>query len=55
VRTEEPIAGRSKFTGGLCAADERGIELEQDGQRLRIGYGATRRSNLVLEPAGGAG
>ena len=53
VRTFEPIAGRRSFTGELSAADEREIELELEGESYRIPYGAIRRSNLVLEHAGG--
>jgi ribosome maturation factor RimP len=53
VRTVEPISGRRSFTGELSAADERAIELELEGESYRIPYGAIRRSNLVLEHAGG--
>jgi ribosome maturation factor RimP len=53
VRTVEPMAGRRRFTGELRGADETEIELEQDGERVRIAYDAIRSSNLTLEPAGG--
>ena len=54
VRTEEPIDGRRRFDGPLVAADDAGVEVEQDGARVRIPYAAVRRSHVVYEPAGGA-
>jgi ribosome maturation factor RimP len=53
VRTAAPIEGRRRFDGGLQAADDEGIELEQDGSPVRIRYADIRRSHVVYEPAGG--
>jgi ribosome maturation factor RimP len=53
VRTEAPIGGRRRFDGGLRAADDDGIELDQDGRTVRISYAEIRRSHVVYEPAGG--
>jgi ribosome maturation factor RimP len=53
VRTDAPIEGRRRFDGGLRAADDEGIEIEQDGRPVRIGYAEIRRSHVVHDPAGG--
>jgi ribosome maturation factor RimP len=53
VRTVEPIDGRRHFTALLVAADDAGIDLEQDQQRVRIDYAAIRRGRLVFESWGG--
>jgi ribosome maturation factor RimP len=53
VRTDTPIDGRRRFDGGLEAADDDGIEIVQDGHRVRIRYAEIRRSHVVYEPAGG--
>jgi ribosome maturation factor RimP len=53
VRTEEPVDGRRRFEGPLRAADDAGIEIEQDGRAVRIGYSSITRGNLVYEPGGG--
>ncbi len=53
VRTSEPLNGRRSFSGGLLSADEDGIELDQDGTRVRIAYQAIRRSHLAEERGGG--
>jgi ribosome maturation factor RimP len=53
VRTVTPIDGRRHFTALLRAADDEGIDLEQDGQRVRIRYDAIRRGRLVFEHGGG--
>ena len=53
VRTAAAIEGRRRFDGGLRAADDEGIELEQDGSPVRIRYADIRRSHVVYEPAGG--
>lgn len=53
VRTDAPVEGRRRFDGGLRAADDDGIEVEQDGRPVRIRYAEIRRSHVVYEPAGG--
>jgi ribosome maturation factor RimP len=53
VRTVAPLDGRRHFTGVLLGADEDGIDLDQDGLRVRIAYPAVRRARLVFEPWGG--
>lgn len=53
VRTDAPVEGRRRFHGGLRAADDDGIEIEQDGRPVRIRYAEIRRSHVVYEPAGG--
>jgi ribosome maturation factor RimP len=53
VRTDAPIDGRRRFDGGLRAADDEGIEIDQDGRPIRIRYAEIRRSHVVYEPAGG--
>ena len=53
VRTVEPIDGRRHFTALLVDADDAGIDLEQDRQRVRIDYAAIRRGRLVFESWGG--
>jgi ribosome maturation factor RimP len=53
VRTVEPIDGRRHFTAVLVDADDAGIDLEQDQQRVRIDYAAIRRGRLVFESWGG--
>jgi ribosome maturation factor RimP len=53
VRTGAPIEGRRRFDGGLQAADDDGIEIDQDGHPVRIRYAEIRRSHVVYEPAGG--
>jgi ribosome maturation factor RimP len=53
VTTRDPIAGRRHFRGGLRAAGEQDIELDQDGEAVRIPYEAIRRGRLAVEHAGG--
>ena len=53
VRTIEPIDGRRHFTARLTDADDAGIDLEQGGQTVRIGYDSIRRSRLVFDSWGG--
>jgi len=53
VRTDAAVDGRRRFDGGLRAADDDGIEVEQDGRPVRIRYAEIRRSHVVYEPAGG--
>jgi ribosome maturation factor RimP len=53
VRTIEPIDGRRHFTARLADADDTGIDLDQDGQTVRIGYEEIRRGRLVFDSWGG--
>ena len=53
VRTIEPIDGRRHFTAQLADADDAGIDLDQDGQTVRIGYAEIRRGRLVFDSWGG--
>jgi ribosome maturation factor RimP len=53
VRTVEPIDGRRHFTARLADADDAGIDLDQDGQTVRIGYDEIRRGRLVFDSWGG--
>jgi ribosome maturation factor RimP len=53
VRTDAPVEGRRRFDGGLRAADDDGIEIDQDGSPIRIRYADIRRSHVVYDPAGG--
>jgi ribosome maturation factor RimP len=53
VRTIEPIDGRRHFTARLADADDAGIDLDQDGRMVRIGYDAIRRGRLVFDSWGG--
>jgi ribosome maturation factor RimP len=54
VRTDRPLDGRRRFEGRLNATDDAGIEIEQDGQPVRIGYSSIARGHLVYESGGGA-
>jgi ribosome maturation factor RimP len=49
VRTDEPIDNRRSFKGGLVAAGNDEIELDQDGETVQIPYAAIKRANLVAE------
>ena len=53
VRTEAPVEGRRRFDGALRAADDDGIEIDQDGRPVRILYAEIRRSHVVYDPTGG--
>ena len=53
LRTIEPIDGRRHFTARLAGADDAGIDLDQDGQTVRIGYDEIRRGRLVFDSWGG--
>ena len=53
IRTDEPLDGRRSFTGRLLDAGEEAVEIDQDGNRVRIPYTAIRRSHLVFDPAAG--
>ena len=54
VQTAEPLDGRRRFRGGLLAAGDSDIEIDQDGARVRIPYGVIQRSRLVADGPGGA-
>jgi len=41
------------FTATLVAADDDGIDLDQDDRRVRIDYSAIRRGRLVFDSWGG--
>ena len=53
VRTVAPIDGRRHFAARLADADDAGIDLEQDGRRVRISYADIRRGRLVFDSWGG--
>ena len=53
VRTAQAIGGRRRFSGALVAAGDAEIELDQDGDAVRIPYAAIRRGHLVMEQVGG--
>ena len=53
VRTVAPIDGRRHFAARLADADDAGIDLEQDGSRVRIAYADIRRGRLVFDSWGG--
>jgi ribosome maturation factor RimP len=53
VTAREPIDGRRNFRGELLAAGQQDIELDQDGERVRIPYASIRRGRLAVEHAGG--
>ncbi len=54
VQTTEPVDGRRRFKGGLTAAGDSDIEIDQDGTAVRIPYAAIQRSRLVADGLGGA-
>lgn len=49
VRTREPVGDRRSFKGDLTVAGNDGIELDQDGETVRIPYAAIKRANLMAE------
>ena len=53
VRTHEPVGGRKTFSGRLLHAGDEHIDIDQDGQTVRLSYPEIRRSNLVFDPPGG--
>jgi len=57
VKTHEPVAGARSHRGVLVATDDDGFELEIDGARRRIGYGAvaSARTVFVWEKSGRPG
>ena len=53
VRTHQPVDGRKTFTGRLLHAGDEHIDIDQDGETVRLSYPEIRRSNLVFDPPGG--
>ena len=53
VRTDQPLDGRRRFTGTLTDADNDEIEVDLDGERVRLPLAAVRRAHLVADHAGG--
>ena len=53
VRTAAAVDGRRSFTGTLTDAGDDEIEIDLDGARARLPYGAIQRAHLVAEQAGG--
>ncbi len=49
VRTNEPIAGRSKFKGELTRAGNEALTLAVDGSDVEIPYDSIVRGNLIDE------
>jgi ribosome maturation factor RimP len=49
VRTNDPIGNRRSFKGDLLVAGNDEIELDQDGETVRIPYAAIKRANLMAE------
>jgi ribosome maturation factor RimP len=49
VQTVEAIEDQRNFRGGLTAATEDEIEIDQDGRPVRIPLRMIRRSRLVVE------
>lgn len=49
VELVSPRAGRKRYTGALLAADELGIELEVDGEQVKIAYADICRARMVPE------
>lgn len=47
IRTKAPIGNRRNFHGRLIGVHDQDIELEQDGQTLRIPYAGIAQANLV--------
>ena len=46
VRTQEPIEGRSNFTGTLAEADDDSVIVAAEGAPVRIPLAGIKRSNL---------
>jgi ribosome maturation factor RimP len=53
VRTAHAVDGRRSFTGTLTDARDDEIEIDLDGARARLPYGAIQRAHLVAEQPGG--
>jgi ribosome maturation factor RimP len=53
LRTEQPLDGRRRFTGTLVDTDGGEIEIDLDGERVRLPLAAIRRAHLVADQAGG--
>jgi ribosome maturation factor RimP len=53
VRTAHAVDGRRSFTGTLTDAGDDEIEIDLDGARAHLPYGAIQRAHLVAEQPGG--
>ena len=53
VRTAEVVDGRRQFRGTLTEASDDEIELDLEGDRVRLPHAVIRRGNLVEEQVGG--
>ena len=53
LRTEQPLDGRRRYTGTLVDAGGDEIEIDLDGERVRLPLAAVRRAHLVADQAGG--
>jgi ribosome maturation factor RimP len=53
VRTAEVVEGRRQFRGTLTEASDDEIELDLEGDRVRLPHAVIRRGNVVEEQAGG--
>ena len=53
VRTAEVVDGRRQFRGTLTEASNDEIELDLEGDRVRLPHAVIRRGNLVEDQAGG--
>ncbi len=53
VRTAEVVDGRRQFRGTLTEASNDEIELDLEGNRVRLPLAVIRRGNLVEDQAGG--
>ncbi len=53
VRTAEVVDGRRQFRGTLTEASNDEIELDLEGDRVRLPLAVIRRGNLVEDQAGG--
>ena len=47
LRTKAPIGNRRNFQGQLLGVHDQDIELDQDGQLIRIPYAEVAQANLV--------
>jgi ribosome maturation factor RimP len=47
VSMRAPVAGRRNFTGAIRAADELAVELDVEGQSVRLEFANLDRARLV--------
>lgn len=50
IETEEPIAGRRRFTGRLVSCDGEAVTIEAEDGPVAVPLAAVRRARLVAEP-----